>query len=125
MVHFQRLVEGKHGAPILFDAEHAAFVEHESEGSLPLGLFDEGSYEEHSVTDIRSGQIYIVSTDGLWEAHNEQDEQFGKERLYEVVRRHADRSADEISGRIHAELTAFRGESSQDDDVTFVIVKIE
>lgn len=113
-----------HDAPILYDPENDGFVEHEAEGSLPLGLFDEGGYEEYSVKDVRSGQIYIVSTDGLWETQNEQEEFFGKERVCDLIRRHAHLAAEEISTQIHAELAAFRGLSSQDDDVTFVIVKI-
>ena len=123
--HEMRWSSAGHDAPILYDAERAGFVEHEAEGSLPLGLFDQGSYEERSAGGIRSGQIYIISTDGLWETHNEQDEFFGKERLCDLVRRHAHCSAEEINQQIHAELAAFRGLSNQDDDVTFVIVKIE
>lgn len=114
-----------HDAPIVFDTEHSEFAEYEFEGSLPLGLFDEGGYEEYSNTDIHSGQIYIISTDGLWEAQNEKMEFFGKERVYDLLRRHADCTAEEISQRIRADLAEFQGLSSPDDDVTFVIVKIE
>ena len=123
--HKMRWSSAGHEAPILYDGERGVFVELQAEGSLPLGPFEEANYEEYCVDDIRSGQIYIISTDGLWEAHNEQDEQFGKGRLHDLLRRLADCSAYEIGHRIRAELVAFRGQSRPDDDVTFVIVKVE
>ncbi len=122
--HEIRWSSAGHDPPVLYDAQLGEFVERECDGSLPLGILEESRYEERCASDVRSGQIYIVSTDGLWETANDQDELFGKDRLYDLVRRHADHPADEISRRIHAELAAFRGQSSQDDDVTFVVVKI-
>ena len=123
--HEMRWSSAGHDAPILYDGERSGFVDLQGKGSLPLGLVDHGGYEEKSTTDIRSGQIYIISTDGLWETHNPKDELFGKERLCDLIRDHVHCSAEEISQRIYAELAEFRGPSSQDDDVTFVIVKIE
>ncbi|MBN1911449.1 MAG: serine/threonine-protein phosphatase, partial [Pirellulales bacterium] len=120
-----RWASAGHDAPILFEADQPGFIEPDFEGSLPLGLFDEADYQEHLIAPFTPGQIYIISTDGLWDTHNEHHEPFGKERLSEVVRRHAHRSATEISQQIQTELNAFRGVSSQDDDVTYVVVKIE
>ena len=122
--HEIRWSSAGHDPPILYDAELGEFVERKCEGGLPLGIIEESDYKEYSAADVRSGQIYIVSTDGLWETGNDQDELFGKDRLCDLVRRHADRPADEISSRIRDELAAFRGLVSQDDDVTFVVVKI-
>ena len=63
---------------------------------------------------------------GFGEAQNEQGEFFGKENaFYELVRRYAERSAEEISKNIRAALSEFRKLSKPEDDVTFVIVKID
>ena len=65
-----------------------------------------------------------MATDGVWETQNNQREQFGKERILELIKEHPDESADVISEYIREELRAFRGENAQDDDVTFVIVRV-
>ncbi|QDS99161.1 SpoIIE family protein phosphatase [Adhaeretor mobilis] len=123
--HEIRWTSAGHDAPIVFDKETSTFVEYEFEGSLPLGLFEQDDYEEYTVKDVRSGQILIVATDGLWETQGEHGEFYGKDRVNDLLRRHAESSAEEISQHIRKELAEFRGPLSPDDDVTFVIVKIE
>ena len=49
---------------------------------------------------------------------------YGKGRLRELIRANADLTAEEISDRLREDLARFRGESNQDDDITFVVVKI-
>ena len=56
---------------------------------------------------------------------NEAGQMYGMDRLHDTIRRTVNLSADKISGEIRDELARFRGSSSQDDDVTFVIVKVE
>lgn len=115
-----------HDAPLIYDADRGEFIQIAAKGSLPLGLFDDrGEYDEFTFDDIRSGQIIIVSTDGLWETQNGQGEVFGHDRLRDLIRQNASVSADEINRAICASLATFRGLTSQDDDVTFVVVKIE
>ena len=74
---------------------------------------------------MESGQIYMASTDGLWEAFNGNGEMFGKDRIRDLIRRFADLPGQEICERIITELSDFLGDTSPDDDLTFVIVKIE
>jgi serine phosphatase RsbU (regulator of sigma subunit) len=49
---------------------------------------------------------------------------FGKERLPDFIRRNAHLSAADIAEQIREALTRFRAEQKQDDDITFVIVKV-
>jgi sigma-B regulation protein RsbU (phosphoserine phosphatase) len=91
---------------------------------VSLGIVKNINYNEHIFNDVCSGQIYMAVTDGLWEAFNKDGEMFGMDRLQTLVGRHAQLSAAEISEKIIAELLAFRGESSLEDDVTFVIIKV-
>jgi serine phosphatase RsbU (regulator of sigma subunit) len=51
-------------------------------------------------------------------------EQFGKDRVRDVIREFAGRTADEISLAVRDRLAAFRGEAKSVDDVTFVVVKV-
>jgi sigma-B regulation protein RsbU (phosphoserine phosphatase) len=81
-------------------------------------------YEEYVFSEVKSGQIYMASTDGVWEAFNTNKEMFGKDRVRDLIRRFADLSAAEICERMKAELSNFLGDTHPDDDLTFVIVKV-
>ena len=111
-----------HDPPIIYDTTSGEFVEREG-GGLPLGVSEDETYEEHASADVRPGQIYLASTDGLWEAANSEGEIFGKDRLRDAIRRSADLPAEDMAKAIRDELARFRGDASQDDDITFVIVK--
>ena len=65
-----------------------------------------------------------MGTDGVWEMPDAKGEQFGKDRLREVIRECAARSADEIVRAVRERLTAYRGDVKSVDDVTFVVVKV-
>lgn len=119
-----RWASAGHDAPIIYDANEGRF--HELNGSdISLGLKKKAKFEEHIFTDVKSGQIYLASTDGLWEAFNTHDEMFSKDRVRDLIRRFADLSAAEICERINAELSNFLEGKKPDDDLTFVIVKVK
>jgi sigma-B regulation protein RsbU (phosphoserine phosphatase) len=119
-----RWASAGHDAPIIYDPHEGRF--HELNGSnMSLGLKKKAKFEEHIFTDVKSGQIYMASTDGLWEAFNTHNEMFGKDRVRDLVRRFADLSAAEICERINAELSNFLEGKNPEDDLTFVIVKVK
>jgi sigma-B regulation protein RsbU (phosphoserine phosphatase) len=111
-----------HDAPMIYDPTTKHFEEPEG-GSLPLGVMDDTQYEEHTFGPLKPRQILVIGTDGVWEMPNGAGEQFGKDRLREVIQSAADGSAEQIAQAIRAALTAYRGEEKSVDDVTFVILK--
>jgi len=113
-----------HDLPIIYDPAEEGFIELSSNG-MSLGLKKAVSYEEHRFTEVKPGQIYMALTDGLFEAFNSDGEMFGKDRVRELIRNSADLSANEITDRINRELARFLGDTSPDDDLTFVIVKVK
>ncbi len=117
-----RWASAGHDPPIIYDPQTDAFLTFEG-GGPPLGLFEDEVYGEFASADVRRGQVYFAGTDGVWETSRD-DEMFGKDRLRELIRRHAALSAEEINQRIREALAEFRGESKQEDDVTFVLVKV-
>ena len=118
-----RWASAGHDAPIVYDPQDGQFMEPEL-GGLPLGVMDGEVYDEYAFDHVRIGQVYFAGTDGVWETRNNQGQEFGKERLREVIRQHAHLSADEISNQLREALAAYRGETKQEDDVTFVVVKV-
>lgn len=119
-----RWASAGHDPPMLYDGERDEFLEPTGEGGLPLGIVDPTDYEENTFANLRSGQILLASTDGLWETSNDQDEQYGKQRVCELIRQHKDKTAAELSDLIRSSVETFRGELLPDDDVTFVVVKV-
>ena len=118
-----RWASAGHDPPFVYDPAENAFAA-SGRGGLALGLKEGVSYPEHELPPLRSGQVCLVATDGVWETFNEDGEMFGKDRLREFIRRNAGAGAAEIAERLLAELEVFRGKASQDDDITYVVVKV-
>jgi serine phosphatase RsbU (regulator of sigma subunit) len=112
-----------HDPAILYDPFEGSFKE-VGEGDLPLGVMDETEYVEQTFGPLRAGQVILVGTDGVWEMPDAKGQAFGKDRLREIIREFAGRSAQEISAAIQERLTHFRGEARQVDDVTYVVIKM-
>ncbi|MFT3684760.1 MAG: SpoIIE family protein phosphatase [Phycisphaerales bacterium] len=93
-------------------------------GDMPLGLSDGVEYEEYSSEPLPAEAVVIIGTDGIWEMADEQNRQYGKERMQKIIREHHAQPSSEIAAALEADLTAFRGTRNPMDDVTFVIVKL-
>ncbi|MFL5245208.1 MAG: SpoIIE family protein phosphatase [Gemmataceae bacterium] len=118
-----RWVSAGHDPAILYDPVARQFQEI-GEGELPLGVMEETEYTEHNHGPLGPGQVILVGTDGVWEMPDAKGEPFGKERLRELIRESAAGSAAEIAKTLRDRLLAYRGDTKQVDDVTFVIVKV-
>jgi serine phosphatase RsbU (regulator of sigma subunit) len=94
-----------------------------STGGAVIGLFPQMSYEEATV-DLRSGDMLIMFTDGVTEALNPNEEEFGNERLQALVRSVAHLPVQEIASRVTAELKQWIDTAAQYDDLTFVVIKV-
>ena len=81
-------------------------------GGTVLGLFPDMVYEEATIA-LQSGDVLVVFTDGVPEAHDAQGEEFGEDRLKRLLREVVGLPASDISSRISDELKAgFRAPSS-------------
>ncbi len=112
-----------HDPPIIYLATEDRFAELDG-GGIPLGLFAGQAYETDTEGPFAAGDIVVLSTDGLWEARMTDGEFYGKERLEQIIRKHAGKTAEEIAAAIRADHIAACGEASQDDDITFVVAKM-
>ena len=112
-----------HDAPLIYDTAGDGFIELTGTG-ISLGLKKGVEYEENRFNDVRPGQVYMVLTDGLFEAFNKKGEMFGKKRLRKLIRKFAKLSAREMGERINFELARYLGDTNPEDDLTFVIIKV-
>ena len=81
---------------------------------------------ETIVTEVRSGDIFLVYTDGVTETRNRQGEEYETDRLNELVRRHAGSvDLEQLLDRILDSLRGFRGGLPVDDDVTILAMAVD
>ena len=87
---------------------------------MPLGLMPGMAYDEHRY-DMASGEVMVLTSDGITEAHNPDGEMYGFARLMDLV---ATRPADDdMVGLVVGELEGFTGAGAeQEDDITLVVV---
>lgn len=97
-------------------------------GELPgkgpaLGLMKGYQYqaEMHALTP---GEIILIGTDGIWEAHNTRGEMFGKAALRKILADNASLPAKDIVECVIAALLDYVHPGRIEDDVTLVVVKV-
>jgi sigma-B regulation protein RsbU (phosphoserine phosphatase) len=89
---------------------------------LALGQFPCQVYEEQTCT-VEPGDILAIYSDGVSEANNIAEEEFGTDRLIDVMRRYAAEPPASIVDAVFRELDQFAGEAPQFDDITLMIAK--
>lgn len=113
-----------HDPAIVYDPSRDAFDEVDEAG-FPLGVVPgNDGYQECSSQTLAPGQVILVGTDGIWEAQDKSGEQYGKDRLREVIRASAKEPAQEIVRRVLKSVLDFRGDAGASDDITFVVLKV-
>ena len=90
---------------------------------VPLGAFPGTTYDEATYS-LAAGDVFVICSDGISEAMNEDGEEFTSSRLIAVIERTRGGSAKAIVDGIFEAVEGFRGEAVQNDDMTAVAVKI-
>jgi serine phosphatase RsbU (regulator of sigma subunit) len=90
--------------------------------TCPVGLFVEAPFPQE-ITRLRAGDKLVIYSDGVSEAERSGGEQFGDERLREVVERHRSSPAAVLHKAIIEEVSAFTAGSPQSDDVTLLVLE--
>ena len=115
-------VSAGHGPLLVYTAADDAFNEVPTHG-LPLGLMPEVEFDPPTHVPLAPGDMLLLFTDGFFEWSRPDGEQFGTDRLTEVVRRHRDLPVAEIIALVYAAVVEFSEGTKQADDCTAVIVK--
>jgi len=115
-------VNAGHNPPII--VHDSGTVEQLSSGGLPLGIMPETEYREGR-TQLHPGDVLVIYSDGVSEAINPQGEEFGPDRLCQVVMENLNATAAGLRDRIESALSKFVENTPANDDITLVIVKRE
>ena len=110
-----------HNAPILRHANGE--MEYLTEGGVALGMFENLKYEERPL-GLSPGEIIVFYTDGVTEAKNEKEEEFGTRRLKQVINDLHQLNASQIQENIYRAVKDFTGSLHQADDLTMIVIKV-
>ena len=117
-----RYASAGHNNPMIWRAETGR-CDHLDVNGLILGVKPDVIYEEKE-TEMASGDLLILFTDGLTEAENHNGDFFGEDRLEELLREYHLLPTGQIIDRIMEQARLFTGTRSFRDDVTIVLMKI-
>ena len=118
-----RWLNAGHEPAIVYDPETDEVDDLSGDGHLPLGIVDDAEYTEAQL-EIAPGQIVVIATDGIREAHNRYGEMFGKDSLLNIIRQNASASAADIVKAVFTALDIFQYGTKSEDDMTLVVVKM-
>ncbi len=117
-------LSGQHESLIIVRAEGEVELIDTIDLGFPLGLEDQiADFISQTTIPLNPQDIAILYTDGISEAANLENEQYGLEQLCDVVLNHREKSAQEIRDLVIQDVRAFIGEQKVFDDITLVVLK--
>jgi serine phosphatase RsbU (regulator of sigma subunit) len=115
-----QFVNAGHVPPLIIRASGG--VDRLSPANFPVGLFP-GTTFEVAGAQMQGGDVLLICSDGVTEAHAADEELFGEARLRNLLEGCSGLTADEICRRVVGEVHEFVGNSPQADDLTLVVVR--
>ncbi len=117
--HLFRYVNAGHCYPILLGDDKAVELD---ESGIVLGLFPDSNYKENEVS-LEAGESILLYTDGITEAADVSEEQFGESRLLDLVTENRSLSSTDLVYLVKDSVTRFQDRAPQSDDITLVAIK--
>jgi sigma-B regulation protein RsbU (phosphoserine phosphatase) len=115
-----RYINAGHNPPLIGHVDGS--VEQLDSGGFPLGIIPMAEYEVGQ-TQLETGEAIVIYSDGVSEANNLKGDEFGMEKLIEVVKKNLSASASGLRDKVESALSAFTQTAPANDDITLVIVK--
>jgi sigma-B regulation protein RsbU (phosphoserine phosphatase) len=113
-------VNAGHNPPLLLKGTSSDVVLLKARG-IALGLTDEMDLQSARM-DLRPGDVLVLYTDGVTEAINDHEEEFGEQRLLSVIMENRTLPAAELLEKILDTISTFAGNRPQHDDITLLIL---
>jgi serine phosphatase RsbU (regulator of sigma subunit)/anti-sigma regulatory factor (Ser/Thr protein kinase) len=112
---------GGHDSPLIF--RNGDFVELDATG-IPVGMMDDEEFPLEGPFQLQKGDIGVFCTDGVWEAMNADDEEYGRDRLIALIQENIHLTAEELIEAIEHSVFEFCGATPQRDDITLFVMKV-
>jgi uncharacterized protein YoaH (UPF0181 family) len=120
--HTAKYFSAGHG-PTLVIRKKEGTVQRLEAQSIPLGIDVPLKMESPIKFPLLEGDIVAMFSDGCYEGKNDDDEAFGMERMVGLLKENQDKSVDEILKLLQNAITEFTGRTSQEDDMTMLLLK--
>jgi len=111
-----------HNPPIWLHGDTLAIDYLESTGFF-VGMFEFARYEEKKIKLAPNDKL-ILFTDGVIEAMNHQDEEYGQERFIQILKKYHDFDARSIIDKVLLDVELFVGGAPQSDDITLLVINV-
>ncbi len=124
--HLLSYARAGHEAPIIIRKGETRAAQVETPG-IAIGLVDSDTFEsviETQHVNLHAGDLVVSYTDGITEAMNSAQEEWGTERLIQSVERMADAAVDDLLDNVRESVLAFTGGGRQYDDMTMLALKV-
>ena len=119
--HHLTYVNAGHPPPLLRTPGHPDIVPLNRTGKL-VGVLEDLEYQQKPV-EVEPGSFVVLYTDGVTEATNLDGEEFGEQRLEDILLSSDHRSAEAMLNAITHALDDFRSKAKQSDDITLVVLR--
>jgi phosphoserine phosphatase RsbU/P len=121
-------VNAGHNPPMVFHCadqgkDKNAKVTRLEVGGTVVGLLENFAYEQGTVS-LQVGDTLVAFTDGISEAMNSADEEWGEDRMMAAIQKCDGMNADQLMQQIFVEADKFVAGAKQHDDMTVVILRI-
>ncbi len=124
--HELRIARAGHEPVMLIHGNNSGSIENLSPKGAAIGLLEVEDFErliEESSCRLQENDTVLLYTDGITEAQNEKQEEYGYERLESLVRKESHLPVSELYGRIIKDVRDFANNTPQNDDITLVILR--
>ena len=111
---------GGHNTPLVVHPDGTSALFPLTDG-IALGIAPDLSYKQNTVT-LSPGDSVIFYTDGVTEAMNSEEEEFGLDPLSEFFRTNPPENPEETTAAVFDAVNAFAGEMAQSDDITCLVL---
>jgi sigma-B regulation protein RsbU (phosphoserine phosphatase) len=115
-------VNAGHNPPLVFKGGTGEIILLRTRG-IALGVMDDIEFEEKQLK-LESNDMLVMYTDGVTEAVNKAQEEFGTERLQQMLLKNNNLTARDFMEKLKNEVLAFSEGQPQFDDITLVVLKV-
>jgi serine phosphatase RsbU (regulator of sigma subunit) len=117
-------VNGGHNPPVVLRKEDGAWqVFRLADGGPVVGLLAGAAYKQQ-MFHLHSGDILLAFTDGISEAMNGAEDEWGEDRMVAEAQGHADLNATNLLQRLFRAADEFAAGAPQHDDMTMIVLRI-
>ena len=122
--HQLSFVNAGHNSPLLQRSTGQHPEKLDGDSGVILGILQDTVYREHTIT-VNPGDVLLLYTDGVIEARNPAGQQFGENRLGELLQQHQALPSEKLWQQIYQAIHRHINGAEQHDDITLLVLKIQ